>query len=115
MGTAPLPGRTGQGAPSAAARPVWASEVTRDTPDKPRALRPRKNCSQPASNSAEQTFPAEDLTVPVGVELCRLGSRWLGANKPGSARRSHQRLQCTTSWKGLRSGLTSGRSGRSAG
>jgi hypothetical protein len=47
--------------------------------------------------------------------LCRLGSGWLGVEEAGSAGRSHQRLQCTTSWKGRRSGLTSGRSGRSAG
>jgi hypothetical protein len=47
--------------------------------------------------------------------LCRLGSRWLGVEDAGSAGRSYQRLQCTTSWKGRRSGLTSGRSGRSAG
>ena len=47
--------------------------------------------------------------------LCRLGSRSLGVKKLAAAGRSHQRLQCTTSWKGRRSGLTSGRSGRSAG
>jgi hypothetical protein len=41
------------------------------------------------------------------------GAVVVGIEEAGSA--SHQRLQCTTSWKGRRSGLTSGRSGRSTG
>ena len=46
------PGRV---APIASVRPRWASEVTRATPDRPRAVRSRKNPSHPAPSSAEVT------------------------------------------------------------
>ena len=45
--------------------------MTSATPDRPRATRPRKNVSQPASDSAEQTSQAEDLAVPVSVDAGR--------------------------------------------
>src|SRR4051794_1394881 len=40
----------------AATRPAWASEVTSLTPDRPRAVKSRKNASQPAPSSLVVTF-----------------------------------------------------------
>ena len=48
----------------AAFRPLWSSEVTRDTPERPRATRLRKNAVQPAPSSVVMTSKPSDSRRP---------------------------------------------------
>ena len=68
-----------------------------------------------ASRAKDDHGPQLERREPGPSRCADWAAGWLGVEEAGSAGRSHQLLQCTTSWKGRRSGLTSGRSGRSAG
>jgi hypothetical protein len=97
-------------------RPRWRSR----SPSTPRPGAPVPDTHDPGHSATDahhltQHPPMPSAGLTQAHPLCQLGSRWLGVEEASSAGRSHQRLQCTTSWKGRRSGLTTGRSGRSAG
>jgi hypothetical protein len=51
VGPAPLPGAPGSVEAIASTSPGWASEITRRTPARPLASRPRRNAVQPAPSS----------------------------------------------------------------
>jgi len=59
----------------AATSPGWASEVTKTTPDRPRATRPRKNASHPAPSSLLETSRPRisrwpPALTPVAISAC---------------------------------------------